>query len=72
MREGDLGFIKREFHPVLFADAQALLLSDRGPSAELDEQLAYGLEHVTDTQREDALEFEAWVRARAASALTAG
>jgi hypothetical protein len=68
VRAGDLGFVKREHHGVLFARARALLVSDHGPSEELDEQLAYALQHVLDSQREDALQFDAWVRRRAESA----
>ena len=64
VRAGDLGFIKREFHPVLFAHAQAMLLSDEGPSAELNEQLAYALDHAHGAQREGVREFVAWVRER--------
>ena len=68
VRAGDLGFIKREFHAELFAHAQAMLLADRGPSAELDEQLAYALDHAHGAQREGAREFDAWVRERARTA----
>ncbi|MDH2415261.1 DUF4304 domain-containing protein [Nocardioides sp. CER19] len=68
VRAGDLGFAKREFHGVFFARAEAVLLSDYGPSAELDEQLSYALEHVIDSQRAHAMEFDDWVRKRAASA----
>ena len=68
VRGGDLGDVTREHHDVLFARALALLVSDNGPSRELDTQLACALEHVLDSQREDATEFDAWVRERAASA----
>ena len=70
VRAGDLGYIKREYHAELFAHAQALLLSDQGPSAELDEQLAYALDHARGAQRDDALEFDAWVRERAGAAVS--
>ena len=68
VRAGDLGYVTREHHDVLFARALALLVSDHGPSRELDEQLAHALEHVLDSQRENAVEFDVWVRERAASA----
>lgn len=68
VRAGDLGFVQREHHGVLVAWAHALLVSDHGPSDELDEQLAYALQHTTDSQREDDLRFDAWVRRRAESA----
>ena len=68
VRAGDLGFLRREHHDVLFARAQTLLLSDDGPSTELDEQLGYALGHVLPAQSAEAEEFDAWVRRRAASA----
>ena len=38
-----------------------------GPSAEVDVHLACALEHVTDSHREHAVLFDAWVRECAAS-----
>jgi hypothetical protein len=66
VRAGDLGHMKRKPVDVFFARAAALLLSDAGPSAELDEQLAHALEHTPDKHREHAESFDAWVRRRAA------
>ena len=68
VRNGDLGYIKREIFGVVFARAGALLLMDKGPSVELDEQLDYALEHVTPQQREHALRFDSWVRQQARAA----
>jgi hypothetical protein len=56
LHDGDLGFFQRSHFEHYFVRAEALLLMDAGPSAELEACL--------DTLRDD--EFGAWVRTQAA------
>ncbi|WP_224049457.1 DUF4304 domain-containing protein [Arthrobacter sp. NicSoilB4] len=65
VRTGNLGIWKRSSSGVLFARAEALLLMDGGPSPELNERLQFALENCMPQQRENALEFDAWVREQA-------
>lgn len=65
VRTGTLGNWKRSSHNVLFARAEALLLMDGGPSPELHERLQFALDNCIPEQRENALEFDAWVREQA-------
>jgi hypothetical protein len=60
--------MKRESQAVFFARAEAVLLMDRGPNAELVERLQFALDNCIPSQRENALEFDAWVREQANSA----
>jgi len=68
LREGDLGWRKRELSDVFFARAEALMLMEAGPSKALDAKLAFALELVTPAQREHAERFDAWVRSQAGAA----
>lgn len=65
VRTGTLGNWKRSSHDVLFARAEALLLMDGGPRPELHQRLQFALENCIQEQRENALEFDAWVRQQA-------
>ena len=65
VRTGGLGHWKRSSAGVFLARAEALLLMDGGPSRALDERLQYALENCIPQQRENALEFDAWVRQQA-------
>lgn len=68
VQDGDLDHMKRSNVGVFFARVEALMLMDAGPSDALDTHLAYSLEKATPTQRKDAEQFDAWVRAQAANA----
>jgi hypothetical protein len=68
LRAGDLGMMKRVNFGVFFARAEALLLMTDGPSDALESQLAFALDNVMSTRREQAERFDAWVRAEAALA----
>lgn len=65
VRTGSLGNCKRSSFGVFFARSEALLLMDGGPSPELYERLQFALENCMPQQRENALEFDAWVREQA-------
>ncbi len=67
VRSGQLGLLERQAGDAWFAQVEALLLSDLGPSAEVDDHLAYALEHVSASHREHAVLFDGWIRERAAS-----
>lgn len=68
VRRGDLGSMKRADFRVFFARAEALLLMDRGPSDELEESLQDALEHCMPVQKENAIQFDEWVRGQSRSA----
>ena len=68
LQDGDLGMMKRSNFGVFFARAEALLLMDAGPSDALETQLNYALHEVMPTQRENAEQFDTWVRTEAAKA----
>jgi hypothetical protein len=68
VRQGDLGFWRKENVPGYFATAEALLLMDAGPSRALDEQLALVRATSTAAQVESADRFVRWVRQQAESA----
>lgn len=65
VRSGSLGDWNRSTFGVFFARAEALLLMDGGPSPELHERTQFALENCMPQQRENALEFDAWVREQA-------
>lgn len=65
VRTGSLGNWKRSSFGLFFARAEALLLMDGGPSSELHERLQSALENCPPRQRENVLEFDAWVREQA-------
>jgi Domain of unknown function (DUF4304) len=65
IRAGDLGHMKGE-HEVFFAQAEAVLIAEDGPSARLDELLDRATANAIPAQQENAAKFAAWVRARAA------
>ncbi len=67
VQKQDLGFFKGPGHEAYFSHAEALLLSDRGPSAELDQALRRNRESATPYQLRHVGEFETWIRRRAAS-----
>ncbi len=68
VRQGDLGFWRKENVPGYFATAEALLLMDAGPSRALDEQLALVRATSAAAQVESADRFVRWVRQQAESA----
>lgn len=63
IRAGDLGDIRGA--KAYLARAEAAMLSDDGPSAELERLLAVSVSESMERQRENAREFADWVRARA-------
>ena len=65
VRGGDLGDMKRTNFGVYFSRVEALLLMDEGSSSALDEQLDFALRNVMPAQRENAENFDQWVRAEA-------
>jgi hypothetical protein len=65
IRSGDLGFRKAEHFEVLFAQAEAVLIAEDGPSARLDELLDRVTTNATAAQQANAAKFAAWVRAHA-------
>jgi hypothetical protein len=72
LHTGDLGILKSSSFGVLFARAEALLLMDAGPSEALELCLDYALEKAIPTQRENAEEFDAWVRAQSVKGVSLG
>jgi len=66
IRSGDLGFWKAEHFDVLFAQAEAALIAEDGPSARLDELLDRATTHANPAQQANTAKFAAWARARAA------
>ncbi len=68
VRSGDLGMVKQANFEVFFACAAALLLMDAGPSDELETNLHLALAGCMPSEREDAHEFDQWVRQQASSA----
>lgn len=68
IRTGVLGHLRKPNAGVLFARAEALLLMDGGSSPELNERLHFALENCTPQQRDNALEFDFWVREQAKQA----
>jgi len=65
IRSGILGHWRQPSAGVLFARAEALLLMDGGPSPELHGRLHFGLENCIPQQRDNALQFDSWVREQA-------
>ena len=65
IRTGILGHWRQPSAGVLFARAEALLLMDGGPSPELHGRLHFGLENCIPQQRDNALQFDSWVREQA-------
>jgi hypothetical protein len=68
VRRGDLGFMKRPNVAGLFAQAEALLVMNQGPSEELERSLRCALEHSTPAQKKTAVRFDEWVRGQAQTA----
>jgi hypothetical protein len=68
IRRGDLGGMTRANFGVFFARAEALLLMDQGPSEQLEACLCYALEHCGPAQRENAMQFDEWVRGQSRAA----
>ncbi|MBO9703966.1 MAG: DUF4304 domain-containing protein [Arthrobacter sp.] len=68
IRLGSLGHVKGDGIAVSLARAEALLLMDRGPSAELGERLQFALDNCAPMKRESTTRFVAWVREQAQSA----
>ena len=66
IRSGDLGFCKAEHFAVLFAQAEAALIAEDGPSARLDELLDRATTNANPAQQANTAKFAAWARARAA------
>lgn len=66
IRSGDLGHLKAEHFELFFAQAEALLIAEDGPSARLDELLDRAATSTTPAQQAKAAKFGTWVRARAA------
>ncbi|MEV6891912.1 DUF4304 domain-containing protein [Kribbella sp. NPDC051137] len=62
---GDLGYMKRPNHGVFFASAGALLRMDQGPSDALEADLQTALDFCMPEQKENAEQFDAWVREQA-------
>ena len=58
--------MKRESFGVLFARAEALLAMEQGPSEELEDGLQYTLKHCLPAQKENARQFDEWVRRQSA------
>jgi hypothetical protein len=65
IRSGDLGYMKSGPCSVFFAQAEALLIAEDGPSARLDELLDYATANALPAQEANAEEFAAWIRSRA-------
>jgi hypothetical protein len=65
LRRGDLGFMKRENFPVFFARAEALLLMDSGLTERLESLLTEALNGAMAAQRQNADDFDGWVRSQA-------
>lgn len=65
IRSGDLGFWKANHFPVLFAQAEALLIAEDGRSERLDELLDRVTANASPAQQASAAKFATWVRARA-------
>jgi hypothetical protein len=68
IRDGELGHVRRSFgYRGYFARAEAVLLSERGPSDELEALLTVAVDDAMPAQREHAEAFAEWVRMRAAN-----
>jgi len=68
IREGDLGFLKGELNRAFFDHALAVMLSDDGPSAELDNLLQKIETTAAGTQRETSTRRTVdWIHQRAAT-----
>jgi hypothetical protein len=65
IRSGDLGFWKAEHFAVLFAQAEAALIAEDGPSSRLDELLDRATTNANPALQANAAKFAAWARARA-------
>lgn len=70
LHDGDHGMMKRRNFEVFFARAEALLLMDAGPSEALESRLAAAMSNVIPSQRDNAEQFDAWIRTQAAQAQT--
>jgi hypothetical protein len=66
IHSGDLGHMKAEHFEVFFAQAEAVLIAEDGPSARLDELLDRATTNANPAQQANAAKFAAWARARAA------
>jgi hypothetical protein len=68
VREGELGFVRRaNGYRGYFARAEAVMLSEHGPSDELEALLIVAVDDAMPAQRESAEAFAEWVRMRAAN-----
>lgn len=68
LRAGDLGMIKIENFIGLFPFAEAVLLSDDGPSDRLEELLELAHVQAVPERKDSAARYAAWIRARARAA----
>jgi hypothetical protein len=66
IHSGDLGHMKAQHFEVFFAQAEAVLIAEDGPSARLDELLDRATTNANPAQQANAAKFAAWARARAA------
>jgi hypothetical protein len=57
---GDLGHMKAEHFEVFFAQAEAVLIAEDGPSARLDELLHHATTNANPAQHANAAKFAAW------------
>ena len=65
VRAGDLGMLKHAQYPGLFAFAEAVLISDEGPSDRLEELLDAAREQAPGDRKEAAERYTDWIRERA-------
>ncbi|MGH8879343.1 MAG: DUF4304 domain-containing protein [Stackebrandtia sp.] len=70
IRNRDLGMIRGQKWTGLLARAEAVMLSDHGPSHDLDRLLEVEVTEATPPQRDNAERFADWVRNRATIATT--
>lgn len=68
LHEGDLGDMKRSNFDAFFAQVEAVLLMDQGPSADLDSCLSHALKHALPSKLANAQRFDRWVRDQASLA----
>ena len=67
VRAGDLGMLKHGQYPGLFLFAEAVLISEDGPSARLDELLARANAEVAPERAEALTRYSRWIDERAKS-----